>query len=145
MRIRKATPADVETLYQFALRFPELKVSATAPFMWPEEFREALADTSAVVLIAEEDTILGFVYARTRDLDRPSLETGCIVYLAVDEKHRNKGIGTQLFNACVKELKARGVTYLFAWANAENSLVKKLLLKEGFAEGHTYTWMDRKI
>lgn len=145
MRIRKATASDFTDLYSFALQFPEFRVSATEPFMQPDEFKAVLSDPDALILIAEDKDMIGFIYARTRDLDKPSFQNTCIVYLAVDEKHRKKGIATKLFNECIAQLKAKGVTYIFTWANAESPLIKEFMKKRGFVEGHTYTWMDKKL
>ncbi len=97
-----------------------------------------------VFFLAEDNKIIGFIYADTEDVDRAYKDVVCIVYIAVDKKYRNKGVGSKLYNVCVKELKKRKEKYVYAWANPKSGIVD-FFKKNGFVKGNYEIWMDRKL
>ena len=148
MLIRRANLKDFENLYCIAKKIPEIKVSATEPFMDEDEFKYCFQNKNGIFLVAEEnDKILGFIYADAKDSDRPfSNKYGCIVYIAVLPQFRKMEVATKLYVECVKEMKKFGITHLFCWANTEgDGAVVKFMKKHGFEEGHKFVWMDKKI
>ncbi len=155
MHIRSAIPDDFEELYAFGRSTPELRVSADQEFMSPEEFRWSLTNPHGVFLIAEneelsddnENRFLGFIYASTQDAEKPFPEKyACMIYLAVRPESRNQGIAALLYKECEKLLKSRGITHLYGWAHSEGKgEIIRFMKKHGFAEGHRYVWMDKKI
>ena len=43
-------------------------------------------------------------------------------------------------------MREKGITHFYSWANAEGKgEIIQFLKKEGFAEGHKYVWMDKKL
>ncbi len=148
MTIRPATKNDFDALYALGKETPELSVGAEGPFMEPDEFLSAIENPRGVFLLAEtDDEIAGFVYANTEDIERPTaMAWACFVYLAVAKNFRRRGIAAALYDACVAELKARGVKNVYGWANIESDgAIVQFLKKRGFAEGHAYRWMDKEI
>lgn len=148
MIIRRSQPTDFESCYALGKATPELRVSATEEFMDPDEFRYALANQYGVFLVAEEDNkILGFIYATTDDKEKPLLNKwACLVYLAVAQDARRKGVATALYAECIKKLKGLGITNVYGWAHEEGKGgIVDFMKKEGFNEGHLYRWMDKKI
>jgi len=107
------------------------------------EVLAAVANPHGVFLLAEaQGSLLGFCYANTKDIDRPPMEThACLVFLAVRQDARGSGLGHELCQRIVDELKARGVTYVYAWANP-NSGVVQFMQRHGWAKGHPCVWMD---
>lgn len=146
--IRRAVKEDFDALYKLGKRTPELSVMANGEFMEEDEFLNAIETPSGVFLLAEsEGVVSGFIYTNRLDPDRP-LKTrwACLVYLAVDPAFRRQGIAQELYNACVAILKEQGVNHLYGWANIESDgSIVRFLEREGFAPGHKYMWMDKKL
>ncbi|KKP29136.1 MAG: hypothetical protein UR15_C0022G0008 [Parcubacteria group bacterium GW2011_GWA2_31_28] len=69
-----------------------------------------------------------------------------LVYLVTLPEFRRKGIAKQLYSECEKRMREKGITHFYSWANAEGKgEIIQFLKKEGFAEGHKYVWMDKKL
>ncbi len=148
MHIRVASLDDFEALYSIGRNTPELQVSASEEFMDADEFRWSITNPQGVFLLAEENRkIAGFVYANAKDVERPfNHKYACLVYLTVVPAFRRKGIASSLYLECEKKLKLQGITHLYGWANAKGeSQIIDFMKKQGFAEGHRYVWMDKKI
>jgi N-acetylglutamate synthase-like GNAT family acetyltransferase len=148
MQIRKATLDDFAELYAFGMATPELRVSALFPFMLEEEFSSAITSPASVFLVAEEQGIKGFVYAKVKEGPTPQEKIACIVYIAAKPETRGQGAGSALEERCIQELKARGVGYVYMWANAdtEDTSIIRFAESKGYAKGpHKYIWMDRII
>ena len=146
MNIRKATVKDFNELYELGRKTPELQVSATEEFMDPDEFKWSITNKDCVFLVAEEhNKLIGFIYANAKDAERPfKNKYACIVYIVVSLEYRKKGVAIELYNECEKIVKEMGIQFLYGWAN-ETSGVIEFLKKQGFNEGHSYKWMDKKI
>ncbi len=148
MNVRKASLDDFVELYKIGENTPELKVSATESFMGADEFSWAISNQSNVFLVAEENKkFLGFIYASAKDLDKPFVDRyACLVYLVVVPEARNKGVAFQLYSGCEQELKKMGINCLYLWANVEGKgEIVGFMKKQGFAEGHKYVWMDKRL
>lgn len=147
MKIRPASIRDFNELYSIGRNTPEFKVSANEEFMDKDEFKWYIANRHAVFLVAVEDgNIAGFICANTRDTERAAKhECACIVYVAVLPGYRKRGLATALFKECARRLKEKRIKYIFTWANAKSKPIQKFMEKQGFAKGHKYIWMDRKI
>ncbi len=129
--------------------------------MSPEEFRWSLVNSQGVFLVAEKESLAaenqkpagnsnrlqGFIYASTQDAEKPFPEKyACIIYLAVRPESRNQGIATLLYRECERLLQSRGITHLYGWAHLEGKgEITRFLRKQGFAQGHRYVWMDKKL
>ena len=146
MNIRKAAAKDFKELYELGRKTPELQVSATEDFMDPDEFEFSITSKDSVFLTAEEDNkLIGFIYASLNDAEKPyKNKYACIVYIVVSPEYRKKGVAIELYNECEKIVKKMKVQFLYGWAN-ETSGVIEFLKKQGFNEGHSYKWMDKKI
>lgn len=148
MIIRTASLSDFEELYSIGKSTPEFNVSATEEFMDAEEFKWSIQNPHGIFLLAEENKrVTGFVYANANDLERPfDNRYACLVYLVVVPEFRRKGIAKQLYIECERRLKEKGITRLYSWAYAEgDGQIIELMKKQGFAEGHQYMWMDKRI
>jgi ribosomal protein S18 acetylase RimI-like enzyme len=151
MEIRKATIEDLDALYELGKNSPELRVSSTEDFMDIDEFKNFITDKNCVFLVAEEKkSIAGFIIGHTEWVNMivKNLKNkyGYLVFLVVAPEFRRKGAATKLYKECITRLKARGATHVYGWANAEgdNSAIQ-FLRKQGFAKGHKYVWMDKKL
>lgn len=148
IKIRPVAEKDFAELYDLGNNTPELKVSGTEDFMDKDEFRFSMTDAKSVFLVAEtEGELAGFIYAGTQDAERPlPNKWACLVYLVVKPKFHRCGIASELYNHCLAELKKRNITNLYCWASVESDgAIGQFMKKQGFAEGHQYMWMDKKI
>lgn len=147
MHIRPACIGDFKQLYELGARTPELRVSATEPFMDHDDFGERITDSNHVFLVAEKDSqITGFICANGNDADRPlKNKYACIVYLAVDPIFRRQGIAEKLYDACALQLKEKGITHMYGLVKNESKPIQAFFRKKGFAEGHRLIWMDKPI
>jgi ribosomal protein S18 acetylase RimI-like enzyme len=142
--LKKPDPSDYETLYQFALETPELKVSANDVFMDKEEFLYELTRGDAVAFIASNDTeIIGFVLGSI-STDPSSVKAATVVYIVVKPNYQGNGIGHALLQACEQAFREHNVVDVHTWANTHSPVVQ-LMEKNGFAKGHEYIWMDKKL
>lgn len=122
MTIRSSTAEDFDTLYHIGKTTPEFRVSANEVFMDADEFAFGISgDTNSVFLVAEEGgNIVGFIYFSANDLDKPVKHVyACLVYLTVLPEYRKQGTAQQLYEEAVFELKKKGVTHVYGWANIE--------------------------
>jgi GNAT superfamily N-acetyltransferase len=137
VNIRRAYRAEVDRLFQFALEVPELQASNQRVFMEKAEFNRSLFEVmNTVTLIAERrGRILGFLYATLEET------SARIVFLAVRQEYRRRGIGTALH----QELKAhipREVAFVGGYALLDSPIIP-FLEKIGYLPGKQYLWMDR--
>ncbi len=148
MITRPATLKDFSALYRIGKKTKELQVSHTEPFMTKKQLQWSITNKEGVFLVAEDaGKIVGFIYADVEDKDMPFRERyACIIYLVIIPTFRGQGVGTQLYQACEQRLKKLGMTHVYAWANIEaGDSVIHFNKKQGFAEGHKYMWMDKKL
>jgi ribosomal protein S18 acetylase RimI-like enzyme len=148
MRIRKTTIADFNELYQLGKNTPELIVSADEEFMEANTFKGFITDKNCVFLLAEsEGRIAAFILAHTEWVNIIVKDKyAYLCYLAVAPEFRRQGIATKLYSECITKLKEKGATSIYSWANADSDdSIVHFLKKQGFAKGHEYIWMDRKL
>ncbi len=147
MKIRKASMKDFDELYRIGLNTPELRVSRTEPFMEEDDFKRRIKDRRHVFLLAaDKGKIAGFICANTKDMDSYlAHKWACIIYVVVIQDYRNKGVGSALYEECAKQLKKRGITHVYTWANAESRAIQKFMKSHGFKSGEKYVWMDSRL
>lgn len=148
MNIRLANESDFPTLYELGKNTSEFRVSAKEVFMDADEFKFGITDPNSVFLVSEQEGVItGFIYASLIDHDKPlEKQSACLIYITVLPAFRKQGIAQQLYQACETNLKERGVSGIYSWANIESDgAIVEFLEKEGFAKGHTYVWMDKEI
>src|SRR3989338_7419832 len=148
MKIRKARLEEFEELYEIGKNTPELRVSATEEFMDKDDFRQRINGPQGVFLVAEkEGKIAGFICANAKDADSQLQNRyACLVYLVTLPGFRRQGVAKKLYTECEKQLKEKGITHFYSWANAEgDGGIIQFLGNQGFAEGHKYVWMDKKL
>lgn len=143
---RQATPDDASDIVDFGNSIPELKVSAEADFMTRDEVMSAVTNPRGIFLLAIADgSVVGFSYANTQDLDRVLVAGhACLVYLAVHPGRRTAGLGSLLYRRTLEELKSRGVSYVYAWANPTSGIIE-FMQRRGWTKGQPCVWMDIKL
>lgn len=148
MNLRPASLDDFVQLYSLGRKTPELRVSTNEEFMDADEFKWSITNPNGAFLVAEENQkIIAFIYANAQDIERPfEHKYACLVYLVTAPEFRGKGIAQKLYLACEKKLQELGINYIYGWANLEgDGTIINFMKKQGFAAGHKYLWMDKKI
>ena len=144
MNIRKPLPTDLASLWALGMRTPEIQVNDKHPFMCIEELEAATKSEHGVFLVAENivHKIVGFIYAELTDAE--ARDWACLVYLVVASSERRRGAGQKLYDACMTELKARGVHRIYGWVRSSSPAIRAFMEIQGFEAGHEYTWMEKR-
>lgn len=147
MIIRAAKKSDFEVLYRIGSCTAELKVRQDRSFMDKDDFFCRISDRNHVFLIGEIDRkIGGFIVANCKDIDRPlKNKFACLVYLAVLKKFRRNGMGSALYTECMSQLRRKGITSVYAWANAREKAIQMFLGRHHFRKGNHFIWMEADI
>lgn len=142
MKIREANNKDagvLKELFAESLKF-EKKFNADIDLeggikYFRKEFKKLRRD--AKYFVAEEDgKIVGFIEGKIEKKSRfyKSRKIGAIYDLFVDEKYRNRGIGTELIKAFVYWLKTKKVRIVELDVSPENKTAIMLYKSIGFKE-----------
>ena len=94
-----------------------------------------LDDASVVVLVAElHGAVVGYTYAGMEGHDWMALRgpAGALYDIVVDPSHRGHGIGRQLLDASIAELKTRGAPRVVLSTAERNATAQHLFERTGF-------------
>jgi ribosomal protein S18 acetylase RimI-like enzyme len=144
VQVRPATTNDLETLValnafvqrRHAEELPDLfKLPADSPEVI-HPFRTILEATESLVLLAEAEEPIGYLYAqfqiRPASWARLELHVFYIHHLVVAPKHRHHGAGTALLSEALKVARARGIKRVELDVWSFNSEAKRFWSKHGF-------------
>ncbi|MGI9950445.1 GNAT family N-acetyltransferase [Vibrio hyugaensis] len=143
MRVRQATPNDLESLFELNNQISALHyINAPQSFVAPSEedktfLANALADEKRLILIAEEgQQVLGFITAHITQnetisflIKDPICRIGTIV---VDENQKTKGIGRLLMTEVEQWARASGAVQLRLEVMEFNQAAQQFYDKLGF-------------
>lgn len=119
-QIRPATAAD-------SPRLAELERICFSDPWSPAGLRELLEAPQAMGLVAIlENTIVGYALARW------AADTGEILNLAVDPRHRRKGIGARLIDGLIDRLKSLDIREVYLEVRESNGAARALYQERGF-------------
>lgn len=143
--IRHAKASDIRAIWTIFSHFPDLSPGGRASEQ--AEYAELLrAIKGPIFLVGMDDhgDVVGFIYVRVDDIDRPPDEKGaCLVYVAVFPVWQRYGIADALWEHAQQILQKMKIENVYAWCASRP--VMALLSKHGFKPGGSYTWMDKKI
>lgn len=147
LTFRKTTISDINDVHLFGLSIPELKVSRLTEFMSIDEVESMIINPEGSLFIAlEKDQIIGFCYG-TLDFQNQcqSERKACLVYIAVIESYRGKGIANHLYDIVTEDLKQMGAKYLYAWGNAQSHEITGFFIHKNMKMGSTCVWFDKRL
>lgn len=129
--IRKATENDFEKVYPlFEQLWPNMELDKSALRIVFN--RGVNSDTDELFCLDYSDELIGFcAYAIVNNL----WQAGYISYMyamVVDEKHRGKGFGTMLIDACIKDSKDKGLKRLELDSGFQREKAHEFYTKLGF-------------
>jgi GNAT superfamily N-acetyltransferase len=135
--IERATPDDFYPLYLLGVKAAEMDVAEFPPFE-PAELTHFLLSPEWVLHKATtgDGEIIGCIAA----FAAPPFAT--IYYLLVSPEHRRSGIGTDLVERCLNDLRRRGVAKVGGFAGRS---VQFFLALQGFSPLGAYVWMQKEI
>ena len=141
VQIRKMKIEDVETVFNLGVKEERFNVSKQKKeaFWAKEQLTSWVKKNKDVLLIAEDNgKIVGYA------LSAYHAPTGKATFenLYVIEEYRSKGVGRELTECLIKELKKCGATYICALVEQDNLPIIKCLEKPGFVRGKDFTWME---
>ncbi len=143
--IRPAAPADLPTIGHLGALLvrthhdfdPERFIAAMPQTerLYASFLGGQLEDRSKVILVAEEEgEVVGYTYAGIEGPDYMVLRgpAGALYDVVVEPARRGQGIGRQLVEATVAELKARGAPRVVLATAARNETAQRLFARAGF-------------
>lgn len=139
MRIRRATPEDLELVVELDARVTTL----AKPEYWQDIFERygsrrldqrffLVADHAGDV---EPRSILGLIIGEVRVWEFGSEPCGWVFAVSVDPEHRQKRIGETLFRALCREFENAGITKIRTMVRRDNPLHMSFFRGEGMAAG----------
>ena len=133
---------DIDSISIIGDAAPELSVTGDNSLFWGRVRLTAWINAGQDVMLVAEDNneVLGLLITQ---IHQPS-SMGYISDLVVKESERGKGIGLALAETAVQQMKAMGVTYIYALTQEGNDKIKSLLCKEGFSEGKKMVWFEKR-
>jgi len=139
--IRPMTKNDVPAVSRLGNSAAELRASMTDTF-WSQAVLTNWVEGGDCMLVAEaEGQLVGFLLT---ELHGPT-KTGYLSDIAIDPEWRRHGIGSQLIEAAIKELQARGANYIYGLTKVENEKIHLLLEKLGFNKGNAFYWFEKHL
>ena len=134
--IRDAKHSDLDQVYRLGVNVAEFETSRNVVTFWPREIlKNLVAKNDVLFKIAEiGGEIVGFMILNLN----LSLKKGELENMFVEPDFREKGIGKELLREIIAEAKNRGVEFIVGLENEAT----EFLLKNGFAKGKTFTWLD---
>jgi ribosomal protein S18 acetylase RimI-like enzyme len=123
LSIRHATPKDM----------PQIKeiIDLSFPMFFRYFAAHSVSDFTELTLVSQQNAdILGF--AKLMQFQISTIKYGCILWIAVHPKHRQRGIALTLTNRGTNWLMEQGATAVFASTQRRNQAALATLSKAGF-------------
>jgi len=147
MIIRKATETDLEkilelnkNLFVFEAKFTDkYNQDWTFSEIGKNYFKERLNNENCILLVAEENQVIG--YSLTFIKSAPFWKINPVAELEnmfVEEKFRDKGVGSALVQETINELNKRGINRLRVGAIYDNTNAINFYKKNGFEPVNLY-------
>lgn len=143
MKIRKMTSNDIDQILSIGAHEPHFKTSDNSPGFWTKkQLEKSVVSQNDVLLVAEDETnIIGFnitfVHAPS---GKATMEN-----LWISESCRGKGVGKQLVQESIVQLKEKGCSYLCNFIHDNNEASIGLFENLGFDKGHKFYWMSQNL
>jgi ribosomal protein S18 acetylase RimI-like enzyme len=137
--IRFAEPSDAEAIYSLGISDSSFQVSPIIRFYEKTEIEQWSRERdNNILLVAEaENEIIGFLYCKIMSHHWAMLDN-----FYIRPESRNRTCSEALWNALLKELKARQLTYLTCLVREDHKPLARLLRQGGFIERNRYVWFE---
>jgi ribosomal protein S18 acetylase RimI-like enzyme len=139
MNIRKAAPEDVAEIHKLGEKVSEFSVNDETVTFWPIDLlKRAITSDDALVLVADEDGIQGFLIVNYNH----SLRKALIENIYVLPAWRGHYIGDQLVRHMLKILPGMGCEYVATLVPLDAQSAINLYERCGFDRGESFLWLD---
>lgn len=144
MHIRNASVADLEIIIelnalvqrQHADALPDLFKTSAEPQQTRNAFRDLLADSASLVLLAEDEQPAGYLWAQFQNRQdgwaRFAARLLYVQHIVVAPHFRRRGIGSLLMNNAVEIAQREGIKRLELDVWSFNAEAKRFYEKHGF-------------
>ncbi len=140
MKIRSATPSDVEEILKLGKQVNEFKVSEEVITFWPKEILLNIVKSETdLLIVAEEEKIQGFIIINSNFI----FKKATIENIFVRRRFRGKGLAEKLLSYSIEELKKKGCGYVCAMVETDNPKSLNFFEKSNFDKGINCIWMDK--
>jgi ribosomal protein S18 acetylase RimI-like enzyme len=142
-KIRRATPDDIDALYELGKGVSEFAVSSETVGFWPKSIlQHAVHAQDMSIAVAQDDgLIVGFVIASYSE----GLRKATIENIFVSAKYRGRHIGDMLLAWVIDDVVTMGCEYIAALVPQDASPALGLYGNAGFARGETFVWLDKTM
>ncbi|MEK7559505.1 MAG: GNAT family N-acetyltransferase [Patescibacteria group bacterium] len=130
MKIRHATKKDLKACEALG-KIDEFKLP-DGRFM-KAQWLEAYLDPDYYLILEEEGKIIGFIAGE--ELRGNGM---LLMFLVIDKKVRNRGLGSMLLEDFEKRIEKRGITWVLLYGPTFNKKTLDFYEKHGYAKGDTY-------
>lgn len=142
MNIRTANLDDVEAIYELGKAVHEFAVNDDTVNFWPKQIlRNAVQSKDALVYVAEDDEVVGFVIVNYNHAFKKAL----IENIYVHPDKRDQGIGDTLLKEILNGLAEIGCEYVTTLVPVDAKGAINLYTNAGFSQGETFLWLDRPL
>lgn len=143
VQIRLAATDDIPDVHRLGQGIEEFAVNSeqTVNF-WPQDvLLSAASSNDVLILVAYEDkTLVGFVISSLNH----GLRKALIENIYVVPEKRGQGVGDQLLRELLTRIKEQGCEYVATLVSSHTPAVD-LYLRNGFAQGEQFLWLDQSL
>ena len=135
------TIEDVPKVIQIGSKEDSFSVTPTSSGFWTnKQISNSIESKNDALFVAEENNeIVGFTIALLhKPTGKATLEN-----LWVHQDYRGKGVGKQLIEKTLGQLKNNGCVYVCSLTKDNNESMISLFDKVGFNKGYNFFWMDK--
>jgi len=140
IRIRPATPADIDTIHQLGQNVDEFHTSDVSDAFWPKQILADSVESDAVMLqVAQDDgEIIGFIIVNCNK----SLRKAEIENIFVAPSRRQEGVASIMLQATLQNIRDANYRYISTLVPTDDTAAIQTYQKAGFAQGETFLWLD---
>lgn len=142
MIIQKMSLGDVPNVLRLGTDIAAFEVAEQDCFWSSSQLENWINADEDVLLVAKDnDIVVGFALST---LHRP---TGKVTWenLYVLPDFRSKGVGRQLIEELVNQLKQKGASYMCFFVRVENLDEVSYFQHRGFEKGHNFVWFGKHL
>ncbi len=145
MKIREAQKKDVNELYALGKKIRELSFSKKLHFHEKLELAEFIKNSKENIFLVAEDKkeLIGFLFAKI--LSHHAGGWCMLDNLAVEQKHRKKGVGTKLLRELYKRIKKKKIHYIQILEEEHHKKTRAFWKSKGYKETTHFVWAEKIV
>lgn len=142
IHIRAAKAEDIVTIHDLGSSVSEFSVNEQTINFWPViQLLHAIESKDVIVLIAEGDSLVGFVIANYSF----GLQKALIENIYVAPEARGQHVGDMLLERLLEMLAQQGCKYIATLVPFDAEQAIGLYEKHGFTQGESFLWLDKSL